>query len=107
MPRPRPTDQEGNPLPFQDFDHYGRLEHLVPNADCDTRAGKITVWRDSRPQPSYDEMDAVSDADADLALLEDSQTIIDNADDIVKAILEVSPGLKVQVLQHLQGKRGK
>jgi hypothetical protein len=57
----------GERVSFRDFKEYRKLEFLVAGADCDTRAGVITAWRDTRPQPSYDEIEAVLDADVDAA----------------------------------------
>ena len=47
---------------------YRKLSHLLPGADCDTLDGLITVWRDARPQPTYDEIDAVNIADVLTAI---------------------------------------
>jgi hypothetical protein len=47
------------------FADFRKLMYLVPDADCDTRAGIITKWRDARPRPSYEEINAVDDAIVD------------------------------------------
>lgn len=107
MPRPNPTDEQGNTLPHTDFDNYGRLEHLVPGAQCLTRAGKIIEWMDDRPQPSYDEIDAVSDADAQAALLPTTDEVLAGADEVVKAILDASPNLRNTVRAQMIARRGK
>ena len=105
--RPQPVDENGNPIPFTDFDHYGRLEHLVPGALCSTRAGKITEWKDSRPQPTYDEINAVSDADAELAMKQPSENVIAAENDVIQAILDNVPQLRGKVLAQLKTQRGK
>jgi hypothetical protein len=105
--RPPRLDEEGNVIPFTDFDHYGKIMHLVPDALLDTRAGKITAWHDERPQPTYDEIDAVSYEDAELAMLPPTAALMADADIILQAILDVSPGLRSKVEAHLIGKRGK
>lgn len=42
---------------------WRKLNHLVPEPQCRTDEGIITEWKDSRPQPSQAEIDAVSEAD--------------------------------------------
>jgi len=108
------VDAEGEPIfvqgpriPWDDFDHYGKIMHLVPDALLNTRAGKITEWMDERPQPTYDEIDAVSYEDADRALLPSSDDVIDNADELLQLILDEVPGLRQRVTAKLKSKRGK
>ena len=63
-------DEQGERIPFSDFKDYRKLSYLVPDADCDTRGGEIMVWRDARRQPTYDEIEAVLDADVETAELQ-------------------------------------
>jgi hypothetical protein len=39
---------------------YLKLQYLVPNAQCSTENGVVTDWYDERPQPTQEELDAVS-----------------------------------------------
>ena len=55
------------------FTDYRKLSYLVPDADCDTSSGIITVWRDARPQPTYEEINAVADADVEQKKQEDDE----------------------------------
>ena len=60
------VDEEGNPaqgdrVPFPNFEDYRKLMVLVPDALCSTRGGRFTEWLDPRPQPTYDEIEAVPD----------------------------------------------
>ena len=73
-----PVDTNGNPLtpdaegnyPPQRFRDYQKLWYITQEPDCDTKAGKITAWRDTRPQPTYEEINAVTDQEVDDALAE-------------------------------------
>ncbi len=49
------------------MDMHRKLNHLVPVPDCDTRGDVIEVWRDARPQPSYEDIFAVDIADVEVA----------------------------------------
>ena len=45
---------------------WRQLNFLVPQPDCDTEEGVVTVWRDSRPQPTQVEIDAVKIVDIEV-----------------------------------------
>lgn len=55
------------------FNDFRKLQYLVPDADCSTRGGEIIEWRDARPQPTYDEINAVEDSVVDQ-IQEDEKT---------------------------------
>jgi len=40
--------------------YWRKLNHLVPEPDCDTDDNAITEWRDARPQPTDAEINAVN-----------------------------------------------
>lgn len=108
MPRPHEIDEEtGLPIPHSDFDHYGRLMHLVPDAQCTTRAGKIIEWKDERPQPTYDEIDAVSDADAELALLPSTEDLVGQLPEFLIEFINQFPAQKNTAITDLKLRRGK
>ena len=86
---------------------WKKLNFLVPEPLCRTHDGVVTEWSDPRPQPTQAEIDAVTEADADLGALPTSTVLVDSTDEVVQAILEVSPGLRQQVIAHLTGERGK
>ena len=52
---------------------WHKLNYLVPNPDCDTKAGVITKWRDARPQPTDAEIAAVSIADVEQREQEENE----------------------------------
>jgi hypothetical protein len=47
---------------------WRKLNVLVPNPDCSTKDGEITEWRDVRPQPTTEEIEAVTNQ-----MVEDSE----------------------------------
>ena len=67
---------------------------------------EIIEWFDTRPQPTNEEINAVSDADADFAALPTSEELMANADPVVRAILE-DPATNARVLAALRRNRGK
>ena len=52
---------------------WRKLNYLVPNPDCDTKGGAITEWRDARPQPTDEEIAAVSIADVEQREQEENE----------------------------------
>lgn len=90
-------DQEGNPIgddltkpiPFSDFLDYRKLEYLVPAAQCNTRAGVITAWADGRDQPTYDEIEAVTDEEVDAAELEQRAQDLDKVKLALSSLAEL------------------
>jgi len=72
------------------FTDYRKLESLVPGADCDTRGGVITVWRDVRPQPTYNEIEAVLDATVEAEELEARALELSEAKKAFAAVLEIT-----------------
>jgi len=81
----------GSPeIPLTKFTDYRKLEYLVPGALCTTRAGVITSWTDGRAQPTYDEIEAVLDADVDAAELEARALELSEAKKAFAAVLEIT-----------------
>ena len=44
---------------------WPKLNYLVPEPQCETREDEILNWKDSRPQPTQAELDAVTQAQID------------------------------------------
>ena len=63
----REYNEDGSPVPFTKMDNYNKLRALMhkrhgdSNPFCNTKAGKITEWTSQWEQPTYDEIDAVTD----------------------------------------------
>ena len=76
-------DGDGNVIPFEDFQDYRKLEFLVPGALCSTRSGVITEWKDARPQPTYDEIEAVTHEEVDAKEAQDREDRLEIATDPV------------------------
>ena len=102
---------EGPPIRFTDF---RKLMYLARNTgdgsdfQCNTRGGEITEWNDARPQPTYEEIEAVTEEQ--VAQLEiDEQTRQEEArleaDPILKAIIDNVPGLRGKVIAQLRQPR--
>lgn len=59
--------ETGERIPFSDFKDFRKVMYLARTTgdgsdfQCVTRGGKITEWNDPRPQPTYDEIEAVAD----------------------------------------------
>lgn len=66
------------------------LNYLVPEPDCDTRNGVVTVWRDARPQPSDAEIAAVQEADIVAAELEQQALDLSDVKRAVTSVLEIN-----------------
>jgi hypothetical protein len=80
---------------------WEKLNVLVPEPDCDTDAGVITVWRDARPQPTQAAIDAVTQAQVDAQELVDFREKAKKAPDIVDSHL----GVQARALIDLLNKR--
>lgn len=81
--------ETGLPIPFTNFLDIRKLEYLVPQPDCDTSGGVIIAWRDARPQPTYDEIEAVLDADVEAAELEARALALSDIKPVITSVLEI------------------
>jgi len=87
--------------------HYGALMHLVPDAQCTTRGGVMKEWLDTRPEPSQEALDAVTIEEADLAMLPTSESLVAAEGLVVQTLIELTPGLRGQLVAKLKQARGK
>ena len=76
-----------------------KLNHLVPEPNCDTRGNEITEWRDARPQPTAEAIEAVDETAALAKYKEgDFDREVEALPPIMKAIFEeldqANPGFR-------------
>ena len=89
------------------FTHYGQLMHLVPDALCTTRGGILKEWLDTRPEPSQEALDAVTIEEADIAMLPTSESLVDAEGLVLQTLIELTPGLRGQLVAKMKQARGK
>lgn len=96
-------EETGERIPFSDFKDIRKLHFLVPEPDCDTRGGKIIAWRDSRPQPTYDEIEAVTDEQVAEREIEDEENNFALPGNVIRALARVAHDQENRV-RALEGK---
>ena len=100
--RPPDLDENGLPIPFQNFKDYRKLEYLLPGAKCTTKKGVILEWLDTRPQPTYDEIEAVTDEEVTVFMETQKEDHFDIPDAFVK--LSKATWLQENRIRTLEGK---
>ena len=77
---------------------WEKLNVLVPEPDCDTDDGVITVWRDARPQPTQAAIDAVTQTQVDDQELVTFRELAKKAPDILGSHLGVQARALIDLL---------
>lgn len=69
---------------------WRKLNHLVPEPDCDTVNDQIVTWRDTRPQPTDVEIDVVTAAQVNASELDTEASNALESDKIKRLLFEVN-----------------